>query len=78
MELGEAGHSGSTDKPLDFREVAGRAYNVASRAGLINKNVIAVAGNQRFVRIKSSIICLMCFNKSGSVTPCLDFGYNIN
>ena len=32
----------------------------------------------RFSRMKSSIICLMCFNSSGSVTPCLDFGYNIN
>jgi hypothetical protein len=32
----------------------------------------------RFSTMKSVIICLMCFSSSGSVTPCLDFGYSIN
>jgi len=32
----------------------------------------------KFSTMKSSIICRMCFNNGGSVTPCLDFGYSIN
>ena len=42
------------------------------------RRLIANTSNYRFVTMKSVIICRMCFNNSGSVTPWRDFGYNIN